>query len=307
MNKQVSEEQWAEIQNKLTEPFLPEETEFRVLSTRGGKSQVAAYIDKIAAMRRLDEVVGVEGWSYDFQPVVIDLVMTKVSEYDETTGKSKQVGRELKEMTRAKGTLTIHGISKSALGDSSATMPSKGCDSDTFKRTCVMWGMGRYLYSLKGMEVDARDTDWGRIKPEVLKRLRQKLPLQTVEEAPEPEYQKATRNIANDAVLSDAVLSNAAPVQIDDGSSQSKQEKTAAIERFATAVSESELPIGKEWRKPTQYAMAKYLQIPLGQANFKQMTTELINLAAKGIEDGKLFWPEEEVAAEGDNSGEDEE
>jgi hypothetical protein len=73
----------------------------------------------------------------------------------------------------AKGTITIHGISKSDVGDASNFEGNKGCVSDALKRAAVQWGVGRYLYSLPAVWVtlDAK----GEIGAETLAKLQQSL------------------------------------------------------------------------------------------------------------------------------------
>jgi hypothetical protein len=115
----------------LRAPFKSEEVDFRVQKTfeHNGKvsALVVAYIDARVVQDRLDEVIGPEHWHFDWQPLKV---------------------RDDGVVLTAKGTLTIHGIAKSDIGDASDQDPSKGCVSDAFKRAAVHWGIGRYLYSL---------------------------------------------------------------------------------------------------------------------------------------------------------------
>lgn len=114
----------------LRAPFAPSETEFRIQSTydKGGVTQaiVVAYIDARAVMDRLDEVVGAENWSFDYDPLLIEKGELRIS----------------------KGRLTIYGATKCDVGDAAPTEPTKSCVSDSLKRAAVLWGIGRYLYDL---------------------------------------------------------------------------------------------------------------------------------------------------------------
>lgn len=144
---------------RLSAEFDPADVSFRVQSTyeRNGKTQAVcvAYIDARNVANRLDSVCGPDGWSFDWQPVV-------------TTSSA---------VMAAKGTLTIAGISKSDVGDAGQTEPTKASVSDALKRSAVLWGIGRYLYSLPMMhaEVEKRGNSWVLAHGEE-DRLRAKLP-----------------------------------------------------------------------------------------------------------------------------------
>lgn len=122
---------WNEIRAALSAPFAASDIEFRPAAkpfeSKGKKwVRVLTYIDARAVQDRLDTIVGMEHWTFDFTPVTI-------------------AGSAL---MAAKGTLTIHGISKSDIGDASFAEPTKGTVSDALKRSAVMFGIGRYLYRL---------------------------------------------------------------------------------------------------------------------------------------------------------------
>lgn len=144
---------------RLSAEFDPADVSFRIQSTyeRNGKTQAVcvAYIDARNVADRLDSVCGPDGWSFDWQPVV-------------TTSSA---------VMAAKGTLTIAGISKSDVGDAGQTEPTKASVSDALKRSAVLWGIGRYLYSLPMMhaEVEKRGNSWVLAHGEE-DRLRAKLP-----------------------------------------------------------------------------------------------------------------------------------
>jgi hypothetical protein len=143
---------WAKITEALKAPFAATEVDWRVQgkSNAEGKSQVLAYIDARAVQERLDAVVGPENWSFDWQPVV-------------TNDQSLLV---------AKGTLTIHGVSKSDVGDASNFEGNKGTISDTLKRCGVMWGIARYLYDLPQVWITLEK---GKIPEATLKQLQARL------------------------------------------------------------------------------------------------------------------------------------
>lgn len=145
---------WATIGAALAAPFPAELVEWRVMGKggKGVKAKVAAYIDARMVQERLDAVVGVGGWAFDWQPLNVNAAG---------------------DVTAAKGILTIHGISKSDVGTMSSYEPSKGAISDALKRAAVMWGIGRYLYALP--DVWATLNDEGKVPEAKLKQLQDAL------------------------------------------------------------------------------------------------------------------------------------
>ena len=99
-------------------------------------TEVCAYIDARDVMDRLDEVLGVDGWSFDWQPVLMG-----------TNKKNEPI------IMSAKGTITIDGASKSDVGDmnNGNFQPNKAAVSDALKRAAVHFGIARYLYDLPEM------------------------------------------------------------------------------------------------------------------------------------------------------------
>ena len=136
----------------LRAPFEPGQVSWRMQGKPNaqGKGQVVAYVDARDVMDRLDDVVGVENWSFDWTPIVTDD----------------------KGLLVAKGTLTIFGVSKSDVGDASTFEGTKGTISDALKRAAVMFGVARYLYDLPQVWVTLEN---GRIPEATLKQLQQRL------------------------------------------------------------------------------------------------------------------------------------
>ncbi len=124
------------IQEQLAAPF--DEVKFRVMARSKDKTKglAAAYIDARHVMNRLDEVVGLDGWSTEYRLL------------DPTT-----------KAVECKLTLYLMGsaISKADTGypnsDADASdgdkEPLKAAYSDALKRAAVQVGIGRYLYSLQ--------------------------------------------------------------------------------------------------------------------------------------------------------------
>ena len=108
---------------KLTEPLSVDEIEFRVQSiNNGGYATVLAYKDARVDQNRLDKVCGPMNWQRSHTR---DNANCVVSIWDDKKGQ---------------------WISKEDTGTASNTEAEKGLASDSFKRACFNWGIGRELY-----------------------------------------------------------------------------------------------------------------------------------------------------------------
>jgi len=105
---------------------------WRVQHTKNGKCICVPYIDARQAQTRLDEVCGVEGWQSKHHEVKGNLFCE--------VGINTSVG----------------WIWKSDVGKESNIEKEKGESSDSFKRACVMWGIGRFLYEKQPRIIEAR-------------------------------------------------------------------------------------------------------------------------------------------------------
>jgi hypothetical protein len=110
----------------LFEPFSPDRISWRVGSTNKDKTKgmALAYIDARDVMDRLDSVCGVGGWQ---------------NTYPHANGKTVcAIG------------IKIDGewVWKSNGAGDTDVEAEKGALSDAFKRSAVLWGVGRYLYDL---------------------------------------------------------------------------------------------------------------------------------------------------------------
>lgn len=123
-------QEWAAINAALRAPFPVDDVDFRFAKAGkvapGAEGEVLAYVDARAVQDLLDHAVGPQNWAFDWTPVSADA----------------------KGLYVVKGTLTIHGVSKSDVGDAGNIEGNKGAVSDALKRAAVLWGIGRYLYSL---------------------------------------------------------------------------------------------------------------------------------------------------------------
>ena len=106
---------------------------WRVQSARYGKASCVAYIDARDAQDLLDDVVGPGNWQ---------------TEYYESCGLL---------MCRVGIKVGDDWVWKSDTGTESNVEKDKGHASDAFKRACVSWGIGRFLYRLKIQQIPTKD------------------------------------------------------------------------------------------------------------------------------------------------------
>lgn len=120
----------------LKNPFPIDKVKWRVGSTNADKTKgiALAYIDPREVQKRLDEVMGIDGW----QDRLIATDNGFICELDLW--------------------LDDRWVTKSNSADLTKVSPIKGGGSDAFKRAASKWGIGRYLYYLKN--------EWVPIKPQ---------------------------------------------------------------------------------------------------------------------------------------------
>ena len=104
---------------------------WRVQSTKYGKTTCVAYIDARDCQDLLDEVCGPENWQSIF--------------YEENGLLFCKVGIFV---TNSYENIQGMWVWKSDTGSESNVEKDKGHVSDAFKRACVSWGIGRFLYRL---------------------------------------------------------------------------------------------------------------------------------------------------------------
>ena len=103
-----------------------------------GKVTCVGYIDARQAQDLLDDVVGPENWKVSFNEKFGQLFCTV--------------------------SINCNGewVSKEDVGVESMTEKEKGQVSDAFKRACVHWGIGRFLYSLDMVKLNSSVSKDGR-------------------------------------------------------------------------------------------------------------------------------------------------
>lgn len=118
----------------------PDEIDVRVQSiTKDNKRAILLlYKDARVDMALLDEVVGPMKWQRE-HTLIDGNLYCKVSIWDETTNQ---------------------WVSKCDVGTESNTEATKGESSDSFKRACFNWGIGRELYTSPLISVDLSEKDF---------------------------------------------------------------------------------------------------------------------------------------------------
>ena len=122
-----------EILKGLQRPLTHEEIEFRVGRVSGGYATLLAYKDARVDQNRLDEVVGPMNWKRHH-----DGPYCTVSIFDSNKGE---------------------WIEKQDIGTESNTEKEKGLASDSFKRACFNWGIGRELYDYPEVRIKLKPTE----------------------------------------------------------------------------------------------------------------------------------------------------
>lgn len=123
--------------DKLREPLPISAIDFRVQSiNKGGYATILAYKDARVDMQRLDDVVGAMNWRREH---CRDNHNCIVSIFDESKGQ---------------------WVSKEDTGSESNTEAQKGLASDSFKRACFNWGIGRELYDYPLIQVELKNNEW---------------------------------------------------------------------------------------------------------------------------------------------------
>lgn len=124
MENDINDNEVKSFKEIHTELMRPIPYKFRLQSIKFGKATIVSYIDSRQLQDRLDEVVGAENWQVKYEEIKGNLFASI-------------------------GILTESGwVWKSDCGTESNVEKEKGEASDSFKRAGVMWGVGRFLYSL---------------------------------------------------------------------------------------------------------------------------------------------------------------
>jgi hypothetical protein len=132
---------------QLEEPFDPSEIKWRVThATRdGSRGAVIAFADPRAYTDRLNQVFSPSGWTRTYEVNTVSSV-TRMKK-----GKLIQTGKVLVTCTVTIAGLGTHADSGEEWADEDTAMTK--AQAQAFKRACICFGLGRYLYNFAEMWV----------------------------------------------------------------------------------------------------------------------------------------------------------
>jgi hypothetical protein len=123
--------------SKLSEPLTANQIDFRIQSiNKGGYATILAYKDARCDMQRLDYVCGPLGWKREHSR---DNHNCTVSIWDAEH---------------------VQWVGKEDTGTESNAEAEKGLASDSFKRACFNWGIGRELYDYPVIQIKLNQDEW---------------------------------------------------------------------------------------------------------------------------------------------------
>lgn len=123
--------------DKLGKPLRVDQIDFRVQSiNKGGYATILAYKDARVDMQRLDEVAGPLNWKREHVNGNANCI---VSIWNSDIGQ---------------------WVSKEDTGTQSNTEAAKGLASDSFKRACFNWGIGRELYDYPAISIKLNQNEF---------------------------------------------------------------------------------------------------------------------------------------------------
>ena len=122
----------------LRKPLSINDIEFRVQSiNKGGYATILAYKDARVDMNRLDDVCGALNWKREHSKDNANCIVSIWNEAND------------------------QWVSKEDTGVESMAEKEKGKASDSFKRACFNWGIGRELYDYPVISIPLKkDSEW---------------------------------------------------------------------------------------------------------------------------------------------------
>ncbi len=190
---------------------------------------VLLYKDARVDMRMLDEVVGALNWKRE-HAIIGDRLYCTVSIYNEHI---------------------YDWVGKSDVGTESNTEKEKGQASDSFKRACFNWGIGRELYSAPFIYINLQSSEWKKGKDGKPKSYAKF----TVKEIDYDEYRNISKLIIVDSkgAVRFTMGGNAAPAPV----SKPKEKHVAGYDEFVELQKKHNIPpveitkyVAAEFKKP---------------------------------------------------------
>ena len=121
----------------LSKPLKIDQIEFRVQSiNKGGYATILAYKDARVDQQRLDDAVGPLGWQRRHTSGNHNCIVSVWCDHKK------------------------EWVQKEDTGTESNTEAAKGLASDSFKRACFNWGIGRELYDYPVIQIKLDEGEW---------------------------------------------------------------------------------------------------------------------------------------------------
>jgi hypothetical protein len=155
-----SREEADRIFHELNQPFDAEDVKWKPQTVRNGMALAVAHADPRAYIDRLNDVLGIGGWEDHYQFIVTPFnkfLKGRAAWRDKPGTEDKFIPGD---KVLCVCTLTLLGLgSKSSTGDSDAgdDNAATSAEAQAFKRACMRFGLGRYLYDLPKQNVRYED------------------------------------------------------------------------------------------------------------------------------------------------------
>lgn len=170
----MSDEKKPTIWDELSAPFHYSDVKYRIQALNGNSALLLPYVDSRAVQRRLDNILGVDGWEDQYEEwqsptVPMDSATAIAGGYRSWWSAGKKQGehdpglaaeliqshyqKSVKCTLRCRESKKADWITKVGLSDNSDIEGVKGGESGSLRRAAVKFGIGRYLYDLKDIWV----------------------------------------------------------------------------------------------------------------------------------------------------------
>mgnify|MGYP001567218223 CR=1 FL=1 len=153
----LSAEERDQVFKELREPFDPEDIDWKPQSVKGDKAVALAFADPRVYIDRLNTVVGIGNWNRKFEFIVTPWVkvIKGKAPWGSPEGTPVPPDKVLNgNKVMCISTVSVLGIEQASTGESDASDDNAATSSEAqaFKRACIGFGLGRYLYDLPSFE-----------------------------------------------------------------------------------------------------------------------------------------------------------
>lgn len=143
---------WDHVEEQLSRPFDPADIKWKpqTVNYKTNKALATAHADPRAYQDRLNSIVGPDNWSVSYIPLAFPFTKNVKAKkgWDNApdTPASVENGHKIGVICQ----LTILGIMHASTGDEDASDENAfaNAEAQAFKRACMTFGLGRYLYKL---------------------------------------------------------------------------------------------------------------------------------------------------------------